>query len=62
MTPEQENENYCRQIAGLDFSALKDTLGIELQGQEVIIPHKTEPIEPVIWVVLGGYCTLPCSF
>lgn len=39
---ETHYENYCRQIAELDFSSIKDTLGIELQGQEAIIPFLGE--------------------
>ncbi len=35
---ETHYEDYCRQIAELDFSSIKDTLGIEVSGQEVIIP------------------------
>ena len=31
-------EDYCRQIAELDFLSIKDTLGIELQGKEALIP------------------------
>lgn len=35
---ETHYENYLRQIATLDFSSIKTTLGIELRGQEAIIP------------------------
>ena len=35
-------ENYCRQIAELDFSSIKDTLGIKFQGKEAIIPFLGE--------------------
>ncbi|MCP4120034.1 MAG: DUF3786 domain-containing protein [Desulfobacteraceae bacterium] len=35
-------EDYCRQIAGLDFSSIKDTLGIQLRGREAIIPFLGE--------------------
>lgn len=35
---ETHYEDYCRQIAELDFSSIKDTLGIQLRGQEAIIP------------------------
>ena len=31
-------ENYCRQIAELDFPSIKDTLDIELSGNDAIIP------------------------
>ncbi len=31
-------EDYCRQIAELDFSSIKNILGIEIRGQEAIIP------------------------
>jgi hypothetical protein len=31
-------EDYCRQIADLDFSSIKDALGIELRGHNIIIP------------------------
>ena len=39
---ETNYENYCRQIAGLDFSALKETLGIELQDQKILVPFLGE--------------------
>ena len=35
---ETHYEDYCRQIAELDFSSIKDTLGIEIRGQEAIVP------------------------
>ena len=35
-------EDYCRQIAELDFSSIKDTLGIEFQGKEALIPFLGE--------------------
>ena len=35
-------EDYCRQIAELDFSSIKDTLGIESQDKEAIIPFLGE--------------------
>ncbi|OGR26470.1 MAG: hypothetical protein A2277_15965 [Desulfobacterales bacterium RIFOXYA12_FULL_46_15] len=35
---ETHYKEYCRQIAGLDFSSIKDTLGIELRGHEAVIP------------------------
>ena len=39
---ENHYEDYCRQVAELDFSSIKDTLGIEFQGQEAIIPFLGE--------------------
>jgi len=39
---ETHYEDYCRQIAELDFSSIKDTLGIEFRGQEAIIPFLGE--------------------
>lgn len=39
---ETHYENYIRQIANLDFSSIKNTLGIELRGQEIIIPFFSE--------------------
>ncbi len=39
---ESNYENYCRQIAELDFLSIKDTLGIELRGKEAIIPFVGE--------------------
>ena len=39
---ETHYEDYCRQIAELDLSSIKCTLGIELQGQEAIIPFLSE--------------------
>jgi hypothetical protein len=39
---ETHYEDYCRQIAELDFSSIKDTLGIEFQGKEAIIPFLGE--------------------
>lgn len=35
---ETHYEDYCRQITELDFSSIKDTLGIEIRGQEAIVP------------------------
>ena len=35
---ETNYENYISQIAKLDFSSIKDTLGIQLRGQEAVIP------------------------
>jgi hypothetical protein len=35
---ETNYENYLHQIGKLDFSSMQDTLGIELRGQEAIIP------------------------
>lgn len=35
-------EDYCRQIAGLDFSSINDTLGIHFRGGEAIIPFLGE--------------------
>ncbi len=35
---ETHYRDYCRQIAELDFSSIKDTLGIELRGGKAIIP------------------------
>ena len=35
-------EDYCRQIAELDFSSIKDTLGIKSQDKEAIIPFLGE--------------------
>lgn len=35
---ETHYEDYCRQIAELDFSSIKDGLGIELSGHNAIIP------------------------
>ena len=34
---ETHYNEYCRQIAGLDFSSIKDTLGIELKDHEAVI-------------------------
>ncbi|MFC1885134.1 DUF3786 domain-containing protein [Thermodesulfobacteriota bacterium] len=39
---ETHYENYCRQIAELDFSSIKDTLGIEFRDQKAIIPFLGE--------------------
>jgi len=39
---ETHYEDYCRQIAELDFSSIKDTLGIKFQGNEAIIPFLGE--------------------
>jgi len=39
---ETHYEDYCRQIAKLDFSSIKDTLDIELSGQNAIIPFFDE--------------------
>jgi Domain of unknown function (DUF3786) len=39
---EAHYEDYCRQIAELEFSSIKDTLGIEFQGKEAIIPFLGE--------------------
>ena len=39
---ETHYEDYCRQIAELDFSSIKDTLGIEIRGQEAIVPFLGE--------------------
>lgn len=39
---ETHYENYCRQIAELDFSSLKETLDIQLNGDRVIIPFYGE--------------------
>jgi uncharacterized protein DUF3786 len=39
---ETHYEDYCRQIAELDFSSIKDTLGIESQDKEAIIPFLGE--------------------
>jgi len=39
---ETHYEDYCRQIAELNFSSIKDTLGIEFQGKEAIIPFLGE--------------------
>ena len=35
-------EDYCRQIDELDFLSIKDTLGIEFQGKEALIPFLGE--------------------
>lgn len=35
---ETHYEDYCRQIAEIDLSSIKDTLGIEIRGKEAIIP------------------------
>ena len=35
---ETHYKEYCRQIAGLDFSSIKDILGIELRGRDAVIP------------------------
>ncbi len=35
---ETHYKEYCRQIAELDFSSIKDTLGIELRGRDAVIP------------------------
>jgi hypothetical protein len=35
-------EDYCRQIADLDFSSIKEILGIKIQGKEAIIPFLGE--------------------
>ena len=39
---ETHYEDYCRQIARLDFSSIKDTLGIEIRDQKAIIPFFNE--------------------
>ena len=39
---EEHYENYCRQIAEIDFFRIKDTLCIEHRGQEVVIPFLGE--------------------
>ena len=39
---ETHYEDYCRQIADLNFLSIKDTLGIELRGQKAIIPFLSE--------------------
>jgi hypothetical protein len=39
---ETHYEDYCRQIAELDFSSINRTLGIELRGQKVIVPFLGE--------------------
>lgn len=39
---ETHYEDYCRQVAELDFSSIKATLGIETQGQHAIIPFLDE--------------------
>jgi hypothetical protein len=39
---ETHYENYCRQIAEIDFSSIKETLGIEFRDQRVIIPFLGE--------------------
>jgi len=39
---ETHYEDYCRQIAKLDFSSIKDILDIELNGQNAIIPFFDE--------------------
>ena len=39
---ETHYEEYCRQIAELDFSSIKDILGIESKGKEAIIPFLGE--------------------
>ncbi len=33
---------YCRQITELDFSSIKDILGIEIRDQEAIVPFLGE--------------------
>ncbi|MFA5906724.1 MAG: DUF3786 domain-containing protein [Desulfobacula sp.] len=35
---ETHYKEYCRQIAELDFSSIKDILGIELRGRDAVIP------------------------
>ncbi|MBA4320555.1 MAG: hypothetical protein C0412_19325 [Flavobacterium sp.] len=35
---EAHYKDYCHQIAALNFSSMKDTLGLELRGQEAIVP------------------------
>ncbi len=35
---ETHYKEYCRQIAELDFSSIKDRLGIELRGRDAVIP------------------------
>ena len=37
-TFENHYEDYCRQIGDLDFSSIKEILGIEVRGQSAIIP------------------------
>ncbi|MCP3891982.1 MAG: DUF3786 domain-containing protein [Desulfobulbaceae bacterium] len=39
---ETHYEEYCRQIADLDFSSIKDILGIKLKGKEVTVPFLGE--------------------
>lgn len=39
---ETHYEDYCHQIAELDLSSIQNTLGIELRGQEAIIPFLGE--------------------
>ena len=35
---ETHYKEYCRQIAELDFSSIKDTLGVEFRGRDAVIP------------------------
>jgi len=39
---ETHYEDYCRQITELDFSSIQDRLGIEIRGQEAIVPFLGE--------------------
>lgn len=39
---ETHYENYCRQIAALDFSSIKDALGMESDGDTAVIPFLGE--------------------
>ncbi len=39
---ETHYEEYCRQIADLDFSSIKEILGIKLKGKEVTVPFLGE--------------------
>lgn len=39
---ETHYNDYCRQIAELEFSSMKETLGIDVQGKEAIIPFLGE--------------------
>ena len=39
---ESHYENYCRRIAELDLSAVKDTLGVEIDGEKAVIPFMGE--------------------
>lgn len=39
---EKNYENYLRQTTELDFPSIKDTLGIELRGQDAIVPFLGE--------------------